>query len=232
MRLHSLQSMAEHSPAVDLDLAFFGDERTFNAAPRPEVVVHATPRLVGVCAVVARSILPTLKARSGPSELHVDQTAVVDCSLDCVCRSIVVELDGHAVGVKGVVSLVETVVRQWVARPEERLLVVGVEELGVELHRCARTEDVVVDNLEEANVASVRVEVEGLGLNVGVVECLPLQILLGQLGEGRVACVLSNRLDGLRAVDGLLGTGDGGQPARLLISNTQHSMHVMQLCRA
>lgn len=116
---------------------------------------------------------------------------------------------------EGMVSLVEAVVRQRITRPEEGLLVVGVEELGVELHRRARTKDVVVDDLEETNVAGVREEVEGLCLDVGVVESLPFQVLLGQLGKRRVACILSDRLDGFRAVNGLLGTGNGGQPARV-----------------
>ncbi len=106
--------------------------------------------------------------------------------------------------------LVETVVRKGVARPEEGLLVVGVEELGIELHRCACAEDVVINNLKEADVASVRVEVESLGLDVGVIESLPFQVLFGQFGEGRVACILSDRMDGLGAIYGFLGTGNGG----------------------
>lgn len=213
--LHSLQSMTEHAPAINLDLALLGDNRALDVAPGPEVVVHATPWLFGVCAVVACSIFSALEARSSSGELHIDQTAVVDCSLDGVCRTIFAELDGDAVGVERVVSFVEAVIRQWVARPKERLLVVGVEELGVELHRCARTEDVVVDDLEEANMASVGVEVESLRLDVGVVESLPLQVLLGQLGVRRVACILSDRLDSFRTVDRLLGSGNCGQSAML-----------------
>ena len=223
--LHSLQSMAEHSPAVNLDLTLLGNDRALNAAPGPKVVVHATPWLLGVCAIVTGSILSALKARSSPSELDIDQTAVVDCSLDRVCRSVLVQLDGDAVGVERVVSLIEAMIRQRVTGPEKGLLVVGVEELGIELHRCARTEDVVVNDLEEANVTSFRVEVKGLRLDVGVVEGLPFQVLLVQLGEGRVACILANRLDGFRAVNGLLGTGNRRQSARL--SGYEYTMHAV-----
>ena len=215
--LHSLQSVAEHSPAVNLDLTLLGDDRALDAAPGPEVVVHAAPWLLGVCAVVAGAGLSALEAGSGSGELDVDQAAVVDCCLDRVCRAVLVQLDGNAVGVEGVVSLIEAVVRQRITRPKEGLLVVGVEDFGVELHRCARAEDVIVDDLEEANVTRIRVEVEGLRLDVGVVESLPLEVLLGQLGVRRVACILANRLDGFRAVDGLLGTGDRGQPVNVSI---------------
>lgn len=207
--------MAEHSPAINLDLAVLGDERAFHAAPGPKVVVHATPGLLGVCAIVARSGLSALEARGSPGELDIDKAAVVHRSLHCVCRSILVQLDGDTISVEGEMSLIEAVVRERVTRPEEGLLVVGIEELCIELHCRARTEDVVVDDLEEADVAGVRVEVEGLRLDVGVVEGLPLQVLLGQLGVGRVARILANRLDGFGAVDGLLGTGDRGQAVRL-----------------
>lgn len=215
MRLHSLQGVAEHSSAIDLDFAFPGDNRAINGAPRPEVVVHAAPRLLGICAIVAGTVPSTLEAWRSSGELDVDQTAVVDGSLDCVRRAILAQLDGDAIGVEGVVPLIEAVIRQRIARPKERLLVVGVEELRIELHRRARTEDVVVDDLEESNVAALRYEIESLRLDIRIVESLPFEVLLGQLGEGRVACILTDRLDGFRAVDGLLGTGNRGQPVRL-----------------
>lgn len=229
--LHSLQSMTEHAPAINLDLAILGDDRALDAAPGPEVVVHATPWLLGVCTIIARPGLSSLETRSGPGELHVNQTAVVDRSLDCVCGAILVQLDGNTISMEGEVSLIESVVGQGVARPEEGLLVVGKEELGVELHSCARTEDVVVDDLEEANVAGIRVEVECLRLDVGVVECLPLQIFLGQFGEGRVACILADRLDGFGAIDGLLGTGDRGQAVKLSGSEVQIAFPVSCIAR-
>ena len=215
MGLHALQSVTEHSPAVNLCLTFSGNDRALDTAPRPKVVVHAAPGFLGVCAIIASSRLSTLEARSSPSELDVDQTAVVDCSLNCIRRAVLIQLYGNTICVERVMALVEAVVRQRITRPEERLLVVGVEELGVELHCRACTEDIVVYDLEKANVASVRKEVKGLRLDVCVIQGLPFQVLLGQLGERRVACILPNRLDSLRTIDGLLGTGNCGQPARM-----------------
>lgn len=178
------------------------------------MVVHATPGFLRICAVVTRSGLSALEAGSRSGELHIDQTAVVDSSLDCVSRGVLTQLNRDAICVEGVVSLIETVVGQSITRPEEGLLVVGVEELGVELHRRTEAGDVVINDLQESNVTRVRVEVEGLCLNVGIVQGLPFEVLLGQLGESRLAGVLSNRLDCLGTVDGLFCTGDGGQAVR------------------
>ena len=58
-------------------------------------------------------------------------------------------------------------------------------------------------------------EVEGLRLDIGVLERRPLQILLVQLAVGRFAGLLSHGLDGVWAVDGLLCAGNGRQPGRL-----------------
>ena len=215
MGFHALQSMTEHSPTVNLYLTFPGDDGALDAAPRPKVVVHAAPGFFGVCAIIAGSCLSTLEARGSPGEFDIDQTAVVDCSLDCVRRTVLTQLYGNTICVERVMALIEAVIRQRVTGPQERLLVIGIEELGVELHCRTCTEDIVVYDLEEANMASVRKEIEGLRLDIGVVQRLPFQVLLGQLGESRVACILSNRLDGLRAIDGLLSTGNRRQPARM-----------------
>jgi len=70
--------------------------------------------------------------------------------------------------------------------------------------------DVVVDDLQDALVAGIREQIEGLGLDICVVKRHPLEVLLGQLGVGRLVALLSNRLNGLRAVFGLLGAGNRG----------------------
>jgi len=69
---------------------------------------------------------------------------------------------------------------------------------------------VVVDDLQEALVACVGEEVEGLRLDIGVVERDPLEVLLGQLGVGGLVALLTHGLDGVRAVFGLLGAGNRG----------------------
>lgn len=71
--------------------------------------------------------------------------------------------------------------------------------------------NVVVDDLEEADMACVGEEVKGLGLDVCVVERGPLEVLARQLGVGRLAGLCADGLDGVRAILGLLGAGDSGQ---------------------
>jgi len=137
VRLHSLQGVAEHASALDVDLSLLGDYRTLDAASRPEVVVHGTPWRLWVCAVVGRAVLSPHKAGGGPRELDVDHAVLVDGCLDLVRVAVGGKLDGDAVGIEGVLVLVETIVLDGVARPEEGLLVVWVEELAVELHRHA-----------------------------------------------------------------------------------------------
>ncbi|SRR6266480_2033668 len=49
--------------------------------------------------------------------------------------------------------------------------------------------------------------VEGLGLDTGRVHGLPFQVLLAQLSVWRFVGLLRHGLDGVGAIDGLLGTG-------------------------
>jgi hypothetical protein len=71
---------------------------------------------------------------------------------------------------------------------------------------------VAVNELQETNTALIREQVKRLRFNVGVVQCNPFQVLLGQLGVCRVARVLSNGLDGIWAILRLLSAGNSGQP--------------------
>lgn len=55
-------------------------------------------------------------------------------------------------------------------------------------------------------------DVDGLSLDRRRVHGLPFQVLTLRLGEGCLLGLDGDRLDGLGAIDGLLGTGDIGQP--------------------
>jgi hypothetical protein len=227
MWLHSLERVTQHAAALDVDLSLLGDDGSLDAASRPEVVVHGAPRCLGVGAVVGCTVLSTHEAGSSPGELDIDHTVVVHRRLDGVCAAIFRELDGDAVGVEGMLLLVESVVGDGITGPEEGLLIVRVEKLAVELHGHSQTSasceyygqlaievaysrDVVVDDLQEARVSSLGEEVEGLRLDVGVVERHPLEVLLGQLGIGGLTSLLAHGLDGIGAVFGLLGAGNRG----------------------
>jgi hypothetical protein len=134
VRLHSLQGMAQHAAALHVDLSLLGDDRALDAASRPEVVVHRPPWRLRVCAVVRCAVLSTHKARRSPGELAVDHAFLVHSRLDGVRVAVLRELDGHTVGIEGVLPLIESVVLDGVARPKRRLFVVGEEELAVELN--------------------------------------------------------------------------------------------------
>jgi hypothetical protein len=73
--------------------------------------------------------------------------------------------------------------------------------------------NVVVDYLHKAIVTTVGLEIEGLRLDAGLLDELPLQVLLLEDRVGGVAGVFAHGVDGLRAILGFLGTGDIGQPA-------------------
>ena len=63
-------------------------------------------------------------------------------------------------------------------------------------------------------MAAICVQVEGLGLHACRLDQTPFEIGLGELGEGRIALILAHRLDALRTILGLLGSGDVGQPGQ------------------
>jgi len=128
MWLHSLQRVAEHAPAVDIDLAILCDDTAFHLGSGPEVVVHRTPRSLRVRAIVACAILSSHEARRCPRELDINHAVLVYRRFDCVVGAIFGELDGDAVGIEGVLFLVEAVVAEGVRSPKTGLRVVGVEE--------------------------------------------------------------------------------------------------------
>lgn len=74
---------------------------------------------------------------------------------------------------------------------------------------------VAVDKLQKTDMTGLGEKVECLRLDVGVVERGPFEVLLGQLGVRRVAGVLSNGVDGIRAILWLLGAGNSGQAEQL-----------------
>jgi hypothetical protein len=131
--LHSLQGMAEHAATFHVDLAVFCYDGALDVGPGPEVVVHGAPWGLGVGAVVAGAVFPAHEARRRSDKLDVDKAVVVHCGLDRVRGAIFGELNGDAVGEEGVLLLVEAVVAQRIAGPQHGLLIIGVEDLAVEL---------------------------------------------------------------------------------------------------
>ena len=80
-------------------------------------------------------------------------------------------------------------------------------------------------------MTAIRHEVEDLRLHACLVYDVPFQVLSGQLRVRRLLGLLSDRLDGGRPVDGLLGTGHIGQPIiEQLDSRSDTSLFNALLC--
>jgi len=114
---HALQRMAQHSPTLHADFTLFCDEGAVDSASWPKVVMHGAPWGLRVCSVVGGAIFAGHVARGRPGEGNVDQTVVVDGSLDGVYIAISGELNGDAVGKEGMLVLVEAIVGDGVADP-------------------------------------------------------------------------------------------------------------------
>lgn len=71
---------------------------------------------------------------------------------------------------------------------------------------------VTIDDLGECELTLVGHEVEALRLNTRRVQRHPFQIVSGELGKGGFLGLFGDRSNGRGPVDGLLGTGDVGQP--------------------
>lgn len=131
--LHSLQGHAEHASALEINLSIHCDDSALHIRPRPEGVAHRTPRRLRIRAKVACPVRSAHESRCRPYELHIHHAILVDGGFDGVGRAIFGQLHRDAVRVEGVLLLVEAVVLERVAGPEEGLLVVRVEDLAVEL---------------------------------------------------------------------------------------------------
>lgn len=75
--------------------------------------------------------------------------------------------------------------------------------------------NVAVNDLGHAEAAAVGDKVKGLGLDIGRVHDLPLEVVAGQLSVGLLGRLLGDGADGRGAVDGLLGAGHIGQPGKV-----------------
>ena len=138
VRLHALQSHAEHTATCEVDRFPMGDDSALNLCAGPECVPHRSPRSLRIGAIFGCAIRSAHEARSRSLELDVYVGLLVTCRLDVVGRAIFRELDGEAVGEEGELVIVKAVVLKRIARPDNRLLVVGIPELDVEL--CSDTQ--------------------------------------------------------------------------------------------
>lgn len=205
MRLHALQRMDELSTALEVHGSLLRQQGALNLTPRPEQVLHPAPRILGIGAKVASTVLARSKARRGLCESDVDDTALVHAALDVVRLAVLGDLHGALLGAELVLVIREGEVVEVIRSPELGGIGLRINDLCVELRGGADAEDVAEDDLHEAELAVVGGHVEGLGLDVGRVHDLPAEVVLGELGVGHIFGLLDDGLDGLGAV---LALGD------------------------
>ena len=189
--LHALQSHTEHAAALEIDLLALADAPAFYIGSGPEGVSHGTPRSLCVGTIVGRAICSTHEARGGPFKLDVYVRLLVARRFDVVGSAVFGELDGKTVSEEGELAVVEAIVLERVARPDRWLVVIGIPDLDVELGSDAQAagrrsvyvvilsgtlvlRNVVIDDLQEAIVAAVSLEIKRLRLDAGLVNGLPL----------------------------------------------------------
>ena len=147
MRLHALQSVYEHCPALEVYGTRFRDDGTFDIASRPKSVPHGAPRLVRICAKVALSILPNLKPWRLPSDFQIDYGGFVGRGLYGVKCSVLAKIDSTAISVETKLFVIEAVVFESVGGPEVWGLSVWIEDLGIELAGSPEATEYVRDTI-------------------------------------------------------------------------------------
>lgn len=109
VRLHALKSVNEETASSEIDGSLLGDDAALDFASRPEGVPHLAPRVLGISAKVAGTILAHNEAGCGSGECEINDTAGVCARLDVVALAVLGEGDGAALGVEAVLFLVEAV---------------------------------------------------------------------------------------------------------------------------
>lgn len=186
MRLHALQRMNELATTLEINRSLLCEERSLDLAPGPEEVLHPAPRLRGISAKVAGTVLARSKARRGLCESDVNNAALVHAALDVVGLAILRDLHGALFRLELVLIVGEGEVVEVVGGPQLGGIGLGVDDLCVELSGGADAEDVAENDLDEAELAIVGGHVEGLGLDIGRVHDLPAEVILGELGIGHI----------------------------------------------
>lgn len=240
VRLHTLESMNEQTAASQVNSLRLGLDGSLDGATRPEGMVHGTPRVLMVSSIVCGSILTKHETGGRPREGQIHDAVFVDRRLDGVGVGFFVERHTQVVSPKRKHTLIEHEVRQRIRAPIMRSVTLEIVDLGVELSggvdapidrkqppRNVSNEErkrniqqfrqllhnVTVDNLNHDQSSVVGHGIKCLSLHVGVLVGLPPQVFLGHLSKPNSLCLLRNRLDGIRAIFGFLGTGDTGQAA-------------------
>lgn len=133
MRLHTLKSMNEQTPASNVKGVLLGLDGSLHGTTGPEGMVHGTPRVFVVSSIVCGSIFTDHKTRRCPSEGQIHYAVFVDGRFDRVSISVFVERNTQVISAKGKHALIEHEVRQRIGAPIVRSIALEIVNLGVEL---------------------------------------------------------------------------------------------------
>ena len=133
VRFHSLQSMYEETPALEVYRVLFCDDAPFYMAPRPEAMPHRAPWLLRICAKIALPILSHMEAWCVLRDGEVDDARFIHDRLDRVRGAIFAQGNRTAVRMKTELLLIKVDVAKSVRGPKWRRLVIGIEDFGIKL---------------------------------------------------------------------------------------------------
>lgn len=137
VRLHALQRVDEQGLALEVNRSFLGHDATLGLAPWPESMAHASPRVVEICSEKRLAVLSAHEARGRLLDGQVDNGIRIGHRLDGIGRAVSRQLNSAVLSVEVALVLAEFDILELGRAPQEVLLLVGVEDLGVELARCA-----------------------------------------------------------------------------------------------
>ena len=108
--LHSLQGMDKLTATFEVECLILSLDRPLNFATGPERMVHGTPRILMICAIVCCPILSNNETWSGSGKGEVDDTILVNSGLNSIGISLFVQSNRQIISTKRKQVLIEHVI--------------------------------------------------------------------------------------------------------------------------
>ena len=138
MRLHALQSATKEAQPIETHRALLRQNVALDLTPRPELVIHAAPRLLRVGAEIRVPVFPDHEARRHLRELEIHDLGLVDGGFDGVAFAVFAQFHAAVLGVEVLLVFGEGEVREVVGGPLVWFCFgVGGEDFGGELGGCS-----------------------------------------------------------------------------------------------
>lgn len=100
MRLHALQGSNIDPQTLEIHRSGLRQDMSLNPTPRPELMKHPAPRILGIGTKVTRPILSDHESGRYLRKLQVDDAGLVDIGFDRVAFPVLAELHAAAIRVE------------------------------------------------------------------------------------------------------------------------------------